>query len=185
MTNEQIAELVSEDGCWVNRGVFANPSFYGLEKRHTFGRSWLFLTHDSQIPEPGDFVQAYMGETPVIVACGKERQIHVSINSCIHRGLPGGPGQCPELHPPLSQLGFLGGGKPDRRAAGAQGQGQARQEPAGAEEGAPRRKGAKHRKARGHPRLERGDRAFVGDLLLRRVRTATVGFGSIGCKRSY
>ncbi|MBW2419701.1 MAG: Rieske 2Fe-2S domain-containing protein [Deltaproteobacteria bacterium] len=67
--------------------VFCDPALYALEKQHIFGRSWIFLAHDSQIPEPNDFVTGYIGETPVIVARGKNDAIHVNINSCSHRGL--------------------------------------------------------------------------------------------------
>jgi len=85
---QDIARLVSDDGCYVSRRVFTSPEVYEWEKRYLFGRNWLFLTHESQIPAIGDFVTSYMGETPVIIARGEDNRIHVSINSCSHRGLP-------------------------------------------------------------------------------------------------
>ncbi len=85
---EDIASLVSDDGCWVNRRVFCDEALYRLEKRHIFGRSWIYLGHESQIPEPGDFVTAYIAETPLIVARGADGGVHVHVNSCSHRGLP-------------------------------------------------------------------------------------------------
>jgi phenylpropionate dioxygenase-like ring-hydroxylating dioxygenase large terminal subunit len=87
-SNDRIARLVSDDGCWVSRRVFADEGIYALEKKHIFGHSWLYLGHESQIPEACDFVTASMGETPVIVARGEDGGVHVSINSCSHRGLP-------------------------------------------------------------------------------------------------
>ncbi|TNF36188.1 MAG: aromatic ring-hydroxylating dioxygenase subunit alpha [Gammaproteobacteria bacterium] len=88
LLHPQPAQLVSDDGCYISRRVFTSRHVYDWEKRYILGRSWLFLTHDSQIPNPGDFVTTYMGETPVIVARGSDGKVHVSINSCSHRGLP-------------------------------------------------------------------------------------------------
>ncbi len=83
-----IHSLVSADASRVSRRCWSDPAVYELEKRGIFGRSWLFLGHVSQIPEPGDFVQACMGETPIILARGEDGAIHASVNSCTHRGLP-------------------------------------------------------------------------------------------------
>jgi phenylpropionate dioxygenase-like ring-hydroxylating dioxygenase large terminal subunit len=83
-----IARLVSEDGCHVGRKVFTDAAIYAAEKRLIFGKNWLYLAHDSQIPNPGDFVTTTMAETPVIVARGGDGAIHASANSCSHRGLP-------------------------------------------------------------------------------------------------
>ena len=51
-----------------------------------FARSWLFLTHDSLIPNPGDFVTAFMGQDRVIVARGRDGTVRALLNSCKHRG---------------------------------------------------------------------------------------------------
>ncbi len=88
MTNEELHKLVSEDGCYVSRRLFADQKLYELEQKHIFSKNWLYLGHESQIPNTGDFVSTYMGETPVIVARGKDMNIHVSVNSCSHRGVP-------------------------------------------------------------------------------------------------
>lgn len=84
----KISELVSDNADLVSRRCWSDPAVYELEKRGIFGRSWLFLGHESQIKNPGDFVQAYMCETPIILARGQEGGLHASINSCTHRGLP-------------------------------------------------------------------------------------------------
>lgn len=80
--------LVSDDACRINRRVFTSPEIYQWEKQYIFGRSWLYLCHESQIPQAGDFLTTYMCETPVIVARGEDGGVHVSVNSCSHRGLP-------------------------------------------------------------------------------------------------
>lgn len=86
--SSRIRDVVSDDASRVGRRAWSDPGIYELEKVGIFGRSWLFLGHESQIREPGDFVQAYMAETPIILARGRDGRIHASVNSCTHRGLP-------------------------------------------------------------------------------------------------
>lgn len=82
------AQLVNEDASLIGRKVFCSEQIYGAEKRQIFGRNWLYLAHTSQLRAAGDFVQAYMGETPVVVTRTEEMNIAAFINSCVHRGLP-------------------------------------------------------------------------------------------------
>jgi phenylpropionate dioxygenase-like ring-hydroxylating dioxygenase large terminal subunit len=70
----------------VDRAVFSNEEIYKLELKRVFGRAWLFMCHESQIPNAGDFFQTYMGEDQVIVSRSKEGEINVMINACRHRG---------------------------------------------------------------------------------------------------
>ncbi len=83
-----VHELVNADATLVSRRCWTDPEVYALEKQHIFGKAWLFLGHESQIKNPGDFVQAYMCETPIILARDEHGKICATINSCTHRGLP-------------------------------------------------------------------------------------------------
>ncbi len=80
--------LVSPDLCRISRRVFSDARIYRWEQEYIFARSWLYLGHRSQLRKAGDFLSAWMGETPVILALGEEGRLHASINSCSHRGLP-------------------------------------------------------------------------------------------------
>ena len=52
-----------------------------------FQRCWLLLGHESQIPNPGDFVVTRMGtEEVIVVRDRKDKQIRAFLNSCRHRG---------------------------------------------------------------------------------------------------
>ncbi|MDH7799041.1 MULTISPECIES: SRPBCC family protein [unclassified Beijerinckia] len=80
------AQLVKADGMQVDRRVFVDEQVYQAELRQVFGRAWLFLAHESQIPNAGDFVRTYMGEDDVIVVRQRDESISAFLNSCPHRG---------------------------------------------------------------------------------------------------
>src|SRR5204863_197417 len=82
----EVARAVDVERGLVSRQIFADPAIYELELEQVFARSWLYLAHDSQLPSPGDFITANMGEEPVIVTRDADRQINAFINSCRHRG---------------------------------------------------------------------------------------------------
>jgi len=77
---------VDTDTGTIDRNIFYNDEIYQQELEQIFARSWLFLGHESQIPNPGDFIQNTMGEDPVIVTRGKDGKISAFLNSCRHRG---------------------------------------------------------------------------------------------------
>ena len=62
-------ELINLEQKTVSPRVFSDPEVYRAEQEQVFGRCWLFVAHESQIPQPGDFVTHYMGEEQVIEAC--------------------------------------------------------------------------------------------------------------------
>jgi phenylpropionate dioxygenase-like ring-hydroxylating dioxygenase large terminal subunit len=84
--NTQGRLVALEDGL-VSRRIFFDPEIYRRELESIFARCWLFLAHESQIPEPGDFVTNYMGEDPVIVWRDADGRVRVFLNSCRHRGM--------------------------------------------------------------------------------------------------
>ena len=84
----RIEDLVNPDASLISRRCWSDAGVYELEKLGIFGKSWLFLGHESQIKNPGDFVQAYMCETPIILSRGQDARVYANVNSCSHRGLP-------------------------------------------------------------------------------------------------
>jgi phenylpropionate dioxygenase-like ring-hydroxylating dioxygenase large terminal subunit len=70
----------------VDRRIFSDPDIYKMELERIFARAWLFMCHESQIPNPGDYFLNFMGEDRVIVVRDNEGGISVLVNSCRHRG---------------------------------------------------------------------------------------------------
>jgi len=70
----------------VDRRIFHDADIYQLEMEQIFARAWLFMAHESQIPNPGDFFLNFMGEDRVIVVRDNDGKPQVMVNSCRHRG---------------------------------------------------------------------------------------------------
>ena len=86
------AELASKVNDWVDaeegyidRRIFWDDAIYSLELERVFARCWIFVAHDSQLPEVGDFLTTTIGEDAVIVSRGEDGKIHTFLNSCSHR----------------------------------------------------------------------------------------------------
>jgi phenylpropionate dioxygenase-like ring-hydroxylating dioxygenase large terminal subunit len=81
-----IDDLVSLERGEVDRRIYSDPAIFEREMEQIFGRAWLFLCHESQIPEAGDFFAAVMGRDNVLVVRQKDGSIRAMLNTCAHRG---------------------------------------------------------------------------------------------------
>jgi nitrite reductase/ring-hydroxylating ferredoxin subunit len=66
--------------------IFNDPEVYDLEKERIFLKCWLFVGHESEIPQPGDYVLRYLGEDPFIMVRDEAGTVRVLLNMCRHRG---------------------------------------------------------------------------------------------------
>ena len=67
--------------------VFSDPEIYRGELDRVFlGPTWQFLALAGDLPEPGDYLTTFLGETPVIVTRGTDGEMHAMVNRCAHRG---------------------------------------------------------------------------------------------------
>lgn len=82
-----IRQLINPEEGEVSREVFVNSDLYQMEQEQVFARAWLFIGHESQVPNPDDYVVSSMGEESVILTRDKQGKIHVLLNTCRHRGM--------------------------------------------------------------------------------------------------
>ena len=100
-----LERLVNADSGLVSRRIFIEPEIYERELQRIFARCWLFLCHDSMIPNPGDFLSTYMGEDSILVTRDNDGKVHALLNVLSPQGKPGVPcgyGQCIQLYVYLS-----------------------------------------------------------------------------------
>ena len=67
--------------------VFNNRDIYEEELRRIFARSWVFIGHESELPNKGDYALRYIGEDPFIFVRGADGELRVLFNACRHRGV--------------------------------------------------------------------------------------------------
>ena len=82
-----LGELVDLRNGTISREVFVNRDIYQQEQEQVFARSWLFVGHASQVPNPGDYFQSRMGEEAVLLVRDRKNELHVFLNTCRHRGM--------------------------------------------------------------------------------------------------
>ncbi|GAA3239275.1 aromatic-ring-hydroxylating dioxygenase subunit alpha [Pseudonocardia petroleophila] len=71
----------------VHRSSMTSPEIHALELERVFAHSWLYVGHESEVTEPGDYVRRPVGGRPLfMVRAAKSREIRVFHNTCSHRG---------------------------------------------------------------------------------------------------
>jgi phenylpropionate dioxygenase-like ring-hydroxylating dioxygenase large terminal subunit len=80
-------KLVDTGRGLVSRDIFAREDIYGEELEKLFTRAWLFVGHESLVPNPGDYFVSRMGAESVILCRDRARRLHVFLNTCRHRGM--------------------------------------------------------------------------------------------------
>jgi p-cumate 2,3-dioxygenase subunit alpha len=70
----------------VHRSVFTSDEIFKREQEEIFAKSWLYVGHESEIPNPFDFQTRRVGGRTVIYTRDKAGEVQVMLNSCRHRG---------------------------------------------------------------------------------------------------
>jgi phenylpropionate dioxygenase-like ring-hydroxylating dioxygenase large terminal subunit len=70
----------------VHRNVLVDEAVFQSEMESIFERCWLYVGHESEIPNPGDFRARDVGNRPLLFWHGHDGVKRVFYNSCRHRG---------------------------------------------------------------------------------------------------
>src|SRR5579885_115523 len=79
-----LKQLVRPDR--VHGSVYTDPRIFELEMERIFGRAWIYLGHESQLPKPGDFITATVGRQSLIAVRHDDGAVRAFYNRCTHRG---------------------------------------------------------------------------------------------------
>ena len=83
----KIADLINLETREVSMRLLSDHEVYKIEMERIFGKTWLLLGHETEVPDSGDYVVRDMGEDQVIVSRDRKGDVHVLLNVCPHRGM--------------------------------------------------------------------------------------------------
>ena len=65
---------------------YTDPAVLQLERERIFRRSWQYVGHTGDVPEPGSFAATRVGDIPVVLVRDREDTLRAFLNVCRHRG---------------------------------------------------------------------------------------------------
>ena len=83
-TSAELREMVQPDR--VHRTIYTDPAIFEIEMEKIFRRVWLYVGHESLVPNPGDYYCTHLARQPVVLSRHKGDGICVLFNRCGHRG---------------------------------------------------------------------------------------------------
>jgi phenylpropionate dioxygenase-like ring-hydroxylating dioxygenase large terminal subunit len=69
----------------VHRNAYLDEKLFDEEMRRIFYKTWIYVGHESEVANAGDYKTTFIGKQPVIVSRDEDGRIHVLLNRCMHR----------------------------------------------------------------------------------------------------
>ena len=73
-------------GCTLEQEFYRSSEVHQLDFQRVLSPQWLYVEHESELPDPGDFLTYEIGEESIIIVRGPDRQLRAFFNVCRHRG---------------------------------------------------------------------------------------------------
>jgi phenylpropionate dioxygenase-like ring-hydroxylating dioxygenase large terminal subunit len=70
----------------VHSRLYTDPAIFQEELEKIWYRTWVYVGHESEIPNNNDYVTKSIGPTPVIMVRDRAGEIRLLLNKCPHRG---------------------------------------------------------------------------------------------------
>jgi phenylpropionate dioxygenase-like ring-hydroxylating dioxygenase large terminal subunit len=70
----------------VHGSLYSDEALFQEELEKIWYTTWVYVGHESEIPNNNDFVMKSIGPQEVIMTRGEDRQVHLLLNRCAHRG---------------------------------------------------------------------------------------------------
>ncbi len=77
-------DLISNER--VHSTLYTDERVFEDEMDRIYRKGWVFVCHDSEVPNAGDFVRRNIGREPVFAIRSRDGEISVIVNRCAHRG---------------------------------------------------------------------------------------------------
>ncbi|HAO43028.1 MAG TPA: (2Fe-2S)-binding protein [Afipia sp.] len=70
----------------VHRSIYIDPDIFSREMDNIFAGNWVYVLHESELPQSGDYRQAWIGTREVFAVRDEDGKINILSNRCSHRG---------------------------------------------------------------------------------------------------
>jgi phenylpropionate dioxygenase-like ring-hydroxylating dioxygenase large terminal subunit len=70
----------------VHGSLYTDPAIFADELERIWYRTWVYVGHESEVPEPDDFVLKHIGPQELIMTRSADGRLHLLFNRCSHRG---------------------------------------------------------------------------------------------------
>ncbi len=70
----------------VHKRVYIDPDVFELEMERLWQRTWLYVGHESQVPQAGNYFATTLARQPVLMIRHTDGRVHVLYNRCAHKG---------------------------------------------------------------------------------------------------
>ena len=82
------------------QALYNDPDSFAFDMTAIYGRSWIMVGFECELPEAGSYLSEMVGQWPVLIVRGRDGEIRAFHNSCRHRGsllCQPGSGRAPKL----------------------------------------------------------------------------------------
>lgn len=83
-TSSRFSALIKSDK--VHGSLYTDPAIFAEELQKIWYRTWVFVGHESEVAQSGDYVRKKLGLQDVIMTRDRDGQVHLLLNRCAHRG---------------------------------------------------------------------------------------------------
>src|SRR6266851_5584739 len=77
-------QLILDDR--ISGRLYYDAEIFHEEIEKIWNHEWVYVAHESEVPEPGDYVTRQIGLQPIIVSRDEDGEVSLLLNRCVHRG---------------------------------------------------------------------------------------------------
>lgn len=83
-----LAEMLArrQQGYSLEAPFYTSREVFDADMEHIFGKHWIYVGVEPDVPEPGDYMTVQVGEKPILIVRDDDGEIRAFHNVCRHRG---------------------------------------------------------------------------------------------------